>query len=68
MPKRDGMTSLEDFGVVDGKEVRFKQYVAAASKLDPRVRAAWWRDRLQKDPELLEFFRGDGGGTSRGKR
>jgi hypothetical protein len=68
MSKRDGMTRLEDFGVVEGKETRFKQYVAAASKLDPRVRAAWWRERLQKDPELLEFFRGDDVGAPRGKR
>ena len=39
MKQRDGMTRLDDFGVVDSAEGRFKQYVAAASKLNPKVRA-----------------------------
>ena len=59
MRSRDGMTRLEDFGVVDSAEARFKQYVAAASRLNPRVRAAWWKETLQRDPEMLSFFRGN---------
>jgi hypothetical protein len=53
------MTRLEDFGVVDSAEARFKQYVVAAGRLNPRVRAAWWKETLQRDPEMLAFFRGD---------
>ncbi len=59
MNDRDGMTRLDDFGIVDSAEKRFKQYVAAASKLNPRVRAAWWKDTLERDPAMLTFFRGD---------
>lgn len=59
MAQRDGMTRLDDFGVVDTAEKRFKQYVAAASRLNPKLRAAWWRETLQRDPEMLRFFRGD---------
>lgn len=50
---------MDDFGVVDTAEKRFKQYVAAASRLNPKLRAAWWRETLQRDPEMLRFFRGD---------
>jgi hypothetical protein len=59
MKHRDGMMRLDDFGVVDSAEGRFKQYVAAASKLNPKLRAAWWKETLQRDPEMLAFFRGD---------
>ncbi|MBE0518101.1 MAG: hypothetical protein IH630_02600 [Thermoplasmata archaeon] len=59
MNDRDGMTRLDDFGIVDSAEKRFKQYVAAASKLNPRIRAAWWKDTLERDPAMLTFFRGD---------
>lgn len=57
MKHRDGMTRLDDFGVVDTAEKRFKQYVSAASKLNPKLRAAWWKETLQRDPEMLERFR-----------
>ncbi len=59
MTNRDGMTRLDDFGVVDSAEGRFKQYVAVASRLNPKLRAAWWKETLQRDPQMLEFFRGD---------
>jgi len=55
-----GVSRLDDFGVVDDVRARFKDYAAAASKLNPRERAAWWREVFQRDPEMLEFFRGDG--------
>lgn len=60
MGQRDGMTRLDDFGVVDTAEKRFKQCVAAASRLNPKLRAAWWRETLERDPEMLRLFRGDG--------
>ena len=68
MKHRDGMTRLDDFGVVDSAEGRFKKYVAAASKLNPKLRAAWWKDTLQRDPEMLEFFRANEYRGSNGKR
>lgn len=51
---------MDDFGVVDTAEKRFKQCVAAASRLNPKLRAAWWRETLERDPEMLRLFRGDG--------
>ena len=68
MKDRDGMTRLDDFGVVDTAERRFKQYVSAASKLNPKLRAAWWKNTLQRDPQMLEFFRGNEYRDGRGKR
>ncbi len=68
MKHRDGMTRLDDFGVVDSAEKRFKQYVAAASKLNPKLRASWWKETLQRDPQMLEFFRGSENRASKGKR
>ncbi|TRO49204.1 hypothetical protein E2P63_09085 [Candidatus Bathyarchaeota archaeon] len=59
MKHRDGMTRLDDFGVVDDARERFKSYVTAAGKLSPKDRAAWWRDVFERDPESLKFFRGD---------
>jgi len=53
------MTRLDDFGVVDDARERFKGYVSAAAKLNPRDRAGWWRDVFERDPESLKFFRGD---------
>ncbi len=69
MKDRDGMTRLDDFGVVDTAQDRFKQYVAAASKLNPKIRAAWWKETLERDPQMLEFFKANEySGSSRGKR
>ena len=53
------VSRLEDFGVVDDTRTRYKGYAAAASKLNPKERAAWWRDVFQRDPEMLEFVNGD---------
>lgn len=53
------VSRLEDFGVMDDTRTRYKGYAAAASKLNPKERAAWWRDVLQRDPEMLEFVNGD---------
>ena len=53
------MASLDDFGVVDDTRTRYRTYASAASKLDPRERAAWWRDVLRRDPDMLKFINGD---------
>ncbi len=58
--KPRGVSCLDDFGVIDDVRARFKDYAAAASKLNPRERAAWWREVFQRDPKMLEFYRGDG--------
>jgi hypothetical protein len=50
---------LDDFGVVDDTRSRYKGYAAAASKLNPRERAAWWRGVFQRDPEMLEYIHSD---------
>jgi hypothetical protein len=55
--RSDGMSHLEDFGVVDDTRTRYKNYASAASKLGPKERAAWWKDVFQRDPDMLEFFR-----------
>jgi hypothetical protein len=54
-----GVSRLDDFGVVDDTCVRYRGYTVAASKLDPRLRAAWWRDVFRRDPDMLEFINGD---------
>jgi len=54
-----GVLRLDDFGVVDDVRERFKGYATAASKLNPRERAVWWRGVFQRDPEMLAFSRGD---------
>jgi hypothetical protein len=54
-----GMSRLDDFGVVDDTRTRYKGYAVAASKLNPKERAAWWRGVFQRDPEMLEFIHGD---------
>ena len=53
------VSRLEDFGVMDDTRTRYRGYAAAASKLNPKERAAWWRDVFQRDPEMLEFVNGD---------
>jgi len=68
MKDMDGMTRLDDFGVVDTAERRFKQYVSAASKLNPKIRAAWWKETLQRDPAMLEFFKANEYRGSKGNR
>jgi hypothetical protein len=55
--RSDGMSRLEDFGVMDDTRTRYKGYATAASKLNPKERAAWWREVFQRDPDMLEFFR-----------
>ncbi|UCE80517.1 MAG: hypothetical protein JSV94_05000 [Methanobacteriota archaeon] len=52
----EGVSRLDEFGIVDDKEVRFKTYASAASKLSPKERAAWWRDVFQRDREMLEYI------------
>jgi len=54
-----GVLRLDDFGVVDDVRERYKGYATSASKLNPRERATWWREVFQRDPEMLEFSRGD---------
>ena len=54
-----GMSRLDDFGVVDDTETRYRGYAAAASKLNPKERAAWWRGVFQRDPEMLEYIHRD---------
>ncbi|MDH3365076.1 MAG: hypothetical protein OEM29_03610 [Thermoplasmata archaeon] len=54
----EGVSRLDDFGVVDDTKTRYRTYASAASKLNPKERAAWWRDVIQRDPEILAFFRG----------
>ena len=53
------VSRLDDFGVVDDTRTRYRGYAAAASKLNPKERAAWWREVFQRDPEMLEFVNGD---------
>ncbi len=55
-------SSLDDFGiVVDDEKARYRSYVTASSKLNPKERAAWWRDIFRRDPEMLEYYRGGSG-------
>ena len=58
----EGMSRLDEFGGVDDTRARYKNYAQAASKLNPKERAAWWREVFQRDPDMLAFFRGDGDG------
>ena len=53
-----GMSHLDDFGVIKDTRTRYRDYASAASKLHPRERAAWWRDVLRRDPEMLEYLNG----------
>ena len=55
----DGMSRLDDFGVIKDTRARYRDYASAASKLHPRERAAWWRDVFRRDPEMLEYLNGD---------
>jgi hypothetical protein len=57
--KLKDVSRLDDFGVIDDTRTRYRGYAAAASKLNPKERAAWWRDVLQRDPEMLKFVNGD---------
>lgn len=54
-----GVSRLDDFGVVDDTRARYKGYAAAASKLNPRERAAWWHGVFQRDPEMREYIKRD---------
>jgi len=53
------MSKLEDFGVIEDPNARFRKYVASAAKVPPKVRAAWWKETLKRDPEILKFFQAD---------
>jgi hypothetical protein len=46
--------------VIEDPRTRFRRYIASAAKMHPRTRAAWWRDTIKRDPEVLALFRGDG--------
>jgi hypothetical protein len=57
-----GAASLDDFGVlIDDEKTRYRSYVTAASRLNPKQRAAWWMDIFRRDPEMLQFFKEDSG-------
>ena len=56
----EGISRLDDFGAMDGARTRYRSYARAASKLNPKERAAWWRDVFRRDPDMLEFINGDG--------
>ncbi|UCE45172.1 MAG: hypothetical protein JSU93_07315 [Methanobacteriota archaeon] len=57
--KLEGISRLDEFGAVDGTKARYRNYARAASKLNPKERAAWWRDVFRRDPDMLEFVNGD---------
>ena len=55
----EGISRLDEFGAVDDTRARYRNYAQAASKLNPKERAAWWRDVFRRDPDMLEFINGD---------
>lgn len=56
----ENVSRLEDFGIVDDTRTRYRAYASAASKLNPKERAAWWRDVFQRDPDMLIYLNGSG--------
>ena len=55
----EGISRLDEFGAMDDTKARYRNYVHAASKLNPKERAAWWREVFQRDPEMLRYINGD---------